>query len=566
MGVLLVAGCSGDKHVATSPAEPRTTSSQTADQDKEDKSSGPSAPYALKLRGTYVPLESYHFIHRSIPFVFGEVPPSQRSILALEFLLQRELFAQEAAKRKHAVSDKSVRDSIVAGDLYLLGHKLDGKKVYFTKEGSEFDPSYLERFVLGYLQLPSLEAYQEEQRRELMAQFTRREIAKAETVPDKEVRKRYVEANSVVSIDYIKFDLGHYQSQLRLSQDMVKSYIDSHEKLLRAEWFKTKPRWQSDRARIELSIIKVARDQEPSKDARNKIRTALAKIRKGSDFAAVAIATSDDWSASLGGFVGWRPAQAIGYGQEVVAACEKLAVGAVSEVIETPSAYYLVRISKRSNKGLAFDQMKFTLGIRMAPEALAREQARDAAERTLASSQPLAKQYPVSKQATAPLGADLPKEIREQLTPEQLEVLMNTPTMVENRAPALRSAKDIGMTSEFIAGVGASKKLVDALWGDTAIGARMPLVYEVDEGDAFIVARIAERTNADMQAFQEHAKKIRNTLIKNRQEKAIREWAANACRDLLDSKAVAVNPALLISDATGKALKYEPCEMLIAEQ
>jgi len=564
--LVLLAGCSRGESAAK-PKAPVVA--EAAEDAATTKAVEPEAgSYAIKVRGEYVPWNSYRFTYNAAPFVFGQIPADQRKVVVLEILLQRELLAQAAVKRNFRVSDETVRESIEAGELYLLGHKVDGKKVYFREDASgetEFAPEYLENLVRGRLGLASIADFYAEQRREHMAAFTRDMIEKSETVTDKEVRDFYIVQNSNLDADYIKFDVRHYQSQLRLDRAMVQGYVDTHEAELRAEWHKTKPRWESDRERIELSILKVARDGVAPKVGRKKIQSALDKIRKGAKFETVAAKISQDRSSGLGGYVGWRPAQAIGYGQEVVNACEGLAAGAVSEIIETPSAYYLVRIEKRSDKGLHFEQMKFSLGIRAAPKSLARMFAKKAAEDALASPLPLEKQYPVRKQASPSIDpSSLPPEIRDQLTTEQLAQLMSSiPAADADGPPALRRMQNIQRDQEAAPDVGYAKEFVKALWGDVAIGARVPTVFEVDDGNAFVVARIAKRTEANMAAFAKRADEIREALADGKGDKALREWVVSECRELLESKAVLMPNAELLVSSEGKEIPYEPCAMLM---
>lgn len=556
-----MAGCSRGEGAA------KLAAPDVTDNDTKVTKAEPNGPYAIKLYEDVVPLSSYRFVHNSIPFVFGNVPEGQRKVMAMEFLVQRELLARAAAKQNFSVSNEDVRASIEAGDLYLLGQKVDGKKIYFQESdsgGVEFAPLYLESLALGHLKLSSVDKLYAEQRRELMAQFTRKEISKLENVSDDEVREIYIGQNATVSADYVRFDVRYFQSKLRLSKAMVQGYADTHQDRLKTEWYKVKPRWQTDRARIELSILKVERDGAASNGAKKTIGSALAKIRKGSDFGTVAAETSQHRSAGLGGYVGWRGAKTIGFGQEVVTACAGLAVGDVSEVIETPSAYFLVRIESRSTQGLAFEQMAFTLATKLAPHNIAREQAREAAKNALASSLPLAKQYPAVVQRSSNSDLEnLPPEILAQLSPEQLQKLMSTSVHYpSDGAPVVHKAKGILQAQEGLHGFW-SRELVKGLWGDGALGTLVPEVFEAKDGQAFAIAAPTERIEADMEAFATESSELRETLMRERGEKAIQKWVVDACRALRTDKAATANAELLVLEATGESLNYEPCAMLV---
>lgn len=559
-GMLLMTGCArgegAAKPTVPTPAEPNASVEVAK----------PSGPYAITLHEDVVPLRSYRFMHNSIPFIVGQVPEGRRKLMAMEFLVQRELLAQAAAKLNFRVEETDARASVEAGVLYLLGHKVDGKRVYFEEDdsgGAKFAPLYLERLVLGSLKLSSVGEFHAEQRRERLAQLMREEISRSEKVSEDTVREFYISQNATVSADYVRFDIRNFQSKLDLTKAMVQRYVDTHEEQLETEWYKAKPRWQGDRARVELSILKIERDGVAPKVAKKSIVSALATIRAGLAFGTVAATSSQHRSAGLGGYIGWRGAKAIGFGQEVVAACAGLAAGDVSDIIETPSAYYLVRMESRSSKGLRFEQMKFTLATKMAPRSIARMQARNAAKDALASSLPLAKQYPESEQRTSNAALEnLPAEILAQLSPDQLQTLMSTSTEYSSGAPALRHVEGIRQAQEEVGGLKYAKEVVKALWGDVALGTLVPEVFEVDDGDAFVIAQPTERVEADMEAFKRASFDIRTTLTRERGEKAVQAWVVGACEALLAANAVTANAELLVLE-TGEALGYEPCALLM---
>ena len=116
----------------------------------------------------------------------------------------------------------------------------------------------------------------------------------------------------------------------------------------------------------------------------------------------------------------------MGYGQEVVDASKALEVGKVSGVIENSLFYFLVLVEERSDKGLTLEHKKFDIAAKAAPEETARKRAKAAAEAALASAQitPLTELFKSAPPSGIPDFNSLPPEIRQQLTPEQLEKLM----------------------------------------------------------------------------------------------------------------------------------------------
>ena len=208
------------------------------------------------------------------------------------------------------------------------------------------------------------------------------------------------------------------------------------------EWELVKARWEGDEARLRARIIKVTKKPSPPQSDEDKakgidpanpedmgktvIEAALARINGGESFKDVAKEVSEDRSASLGGNIGWRAGESMGYGQEVVDASKALTVGKVSGVIENSLFYFLVLVEERSDKGLTLEHKKFDLAAKAAPDETARKRAKAAAEVALASAQttPLSDLFDAAAPSGIPDINSLPPEIRQQLTPEQLEKLM----------------------------------------------------------------------------------------------------------------------------------------------
>lgn len=417
---------------------------------------GSSNDYSIEVENEPVPMHSWRFAYNGMPMLYGNVPGNQRRPMALEFLLQREILAQAAEKLDFQVSDKLVDEAIMYGEFYLLGNKMDGTKFYFENSeeaGFFFDDKYLKNLVKGRLGLPSIDTYRAEQRREMLAYLMKQELLQSSYVSEEEARETFIRSNTTVSANYVKFEVSKYRSQLKLSEAEVQAYADSHGDELGKEWEQVKPRWEGDQARVRARILKITKkpavpgsaDKEekteaadndgeaPAKasvsdPARVAMDAARTRITGGESFASVAMDLSEDRTASLGGLIGWRAAESMGYGQEVVDASKQLEVGKVSEVIESRLYYYLVLIEERSDKGLSLEQKKFDLATKAAPEETARKHAKAAAEEALASaaSTPLTELFKSVAPSGIPDINSLPPEIRQQLTPEQLEKLMNS--------------------------------------------------------------------------------------------------------------------------------------------
>ncbi len=94
---------------------------------------------------------------------------------------------------------------------------------------------------------------------------------------------------------------------------------------------------------LAVALPENARDDEKS-EARAKLEALRARVAKGESFDAVAREASSAPSAALGGKVGClNPSHGLG-SEALIEAASKLTTGALSDVIETPRALYVLRL------------------------------------------------------------------------------------------------------------------------------------------------------------------------------------------------------------------------------
>jgi peptidyl-prolyl cis-trans isomerase C len=119
--------------------------------------------------------------------------------------------------------------------------------------------------------------------------------------------------------------------------------------------------------------------------ARKKIDEAQKRIKAGEDFAAMAKEYSEDGSAANGGSLG-----PIVRGQTVPAFEEpafKLAIGQVSDVVETQFGYHIIKVTGKHTGSVApYDEVKGKIG-----EHLKQKKAREAIEKLVESLRASAK-------------------------------------------------------------------------------------------------------------------------------------------------------------------------------
>jgi len=402
---------------------------------------------AIEVAGTDVSINSFRFAMNGLGGTGGGASQAAiRRQRAVDRLVERELLAQAAETQGFQVSNEWVNQTIAAGQFYILGQ-------LSRVEDPEFWRSFeqLEGFA-SRLGLANVAQLADEQRREQLAEMMRQALARSVTVSEEEARQFYIHQNTKITADYVKFDVGRYKSALQLTDGDIQRYAAGHEADVKKLWEAEKTQWASEKPRVLARQIFIAKDRpkpagaadgkkgdEKAADAKasggkkdadgekapalERARAARARLASGADFAAVAREVSEDrTSRPLGGLLGWRPAESLGQGKEVVEAAKKLEAGKLSDVIESERGYHILRVEERSEKGLTYEQKRAELAARLAQDHYARAVARHDAEQALAQ----AKEKPLDqlferKSPEAPKmppgmgGQELPPEVLQQI-------------------------------------------------------------------------------------------------------------------------------------------------------
>lgn len=375
----------------------------------------------------------------------------------MDGLIERELLAQAAAERGFTISDEEVEERIAKGEMYLLGNRWPGQLIYF-KDGV-FDYDLLERYVRSR-SLPSVAAFVNEQRREMLAQKMRELLAMSARVSQEEILERYRQEHTVAKIEYVKFEPRRIARTLDLSPTEIDQYAAAHEAELKKKYELDASLYKGRGKEVRLREIFVESErlkagEKPPEEvtakgampdpARAEAEAAWNRIKAGKDFAQVAREVSDDRSSARGGDLGWRPVQSLGLPADVAKAVESLGEGQMTNVIPGPTGYYIVRVEGRREGDLAFEQVKRDLAEEALREEKARQAARAAAEEALAKAKagtPLDQQFEKEEEVTAPAG---PLEI---MGPDGKPMEVELPPRPQPSAPASSTSEPAKPTPE----------------------------------------------------------------------------------------------------------------------
>jgi parvulin-like peptidyl-prolyl isomerase len=584
-----------------------------------------STDRAARVEGKAIPASSWRFAMMGLRF--GSEGGYQERHTAIDFLVERELLAQAAEESGFRISEEDVNDHIKNGDFFVLGFKRPAP--WFHPDGS-FDYELLERTAHSLGQ-SAVKQFLAEQRREYLAETQRELLLATGIASEEEARTAFLHDQTRVKVDYVKFPIERYVQALQLSDANLARYAEGNVTKIEKEWEIDKSRWTTDREWVRARHIFFEKkgDAEKADGAANAARARAQKARErligGADFGTVASEVSEDDRTKLrGGSLGWRPADSLGYGEELVTAASKLKEGETSDLIETPRGFHVIKVEKRKKGALELADVRLDLAARLAAKEWGREAARAAAEAALASAKGKALSavfIRAPKPADSELPQDLPPEIIEQLRkqipqknrqlprgklprgeppptekpengkqgyyyyesediPAQLggEPAAKTPATkrnehnlakpasvpVPNLPPPLLESVGPAPRGEFLAGVGRSKELLDDLFDRIEVGKVSDRVYKVSDSDGFVIVQLTDRQDADLAQFEKRKARLQEGLALQKGIELLYHWVQRRCREVTEAGMVEVNPSFLSEpDQTEKKkASYQTCQFL----
>ncbi len=350
--------------------------------------------YVMVVNDREVSVHSWRYGMNTVRGGTGKV---QRSQQVLDALLEREILAQAANEAGFRATDDMAIERIIQGEFLILGQRIDGSAMYFRN--GIFDDQMLETQV-NAMGLPTLNRFVEEQRLEIEAQNMRDLMLRSVLASPEEAQTRFVYENTRVTADLVQYRPNDYRREMGLTDAQLDTYLAANDAKVRAKYTADEALYKQRGRELRIRQIFLRRTQpkvfdgnedaaaagQPEDPAAVEIRTIRQQLIASGDFAAIARERSDDErSKAKGGDLGWRSAENPGLGaQELAAAVKAVEVGGITEVVEIPRGYYLLKVEGEREGDLTYDQVKYEIAERMAVEDYAALAARRDAENALA--------------------------------------------------------------------------------------------------------------------------------------------------------------------------------------
>jgi len=277
----------------------------------------------------------------------------------LDRIIDQTLAWHEAKRLKYAVGRREIQASI------------RGYQAFQNAQG-QFDP---QRFamVLSNMGLTQ-ESFEKDQERSISANRIQGIIREAVRTTDDELWLEYLRWHRKLKAQILPFPFSEAKSRIKVTADEVKAY-----------WNENRRNYEKpERVKIRHIVAAVNPQGGPEAlaQARAKIDSIVAEIKKGTDFADMAKRRSDDSNTQpRGGDLGWQAkGQLI---PEYDAVAFKMKKGQISEVFQTRFGFHLLKCDDHQKEQKPSFEDKQGEIRSLILNARAREQMLEAAQKTL---------------------------------------------------------------------------------------------------------------------------------------------------------------------------------------
>ena len=412
----------------------------------------------------------------------------------LDRLIDQELLAQAADDRGLTVSDDEVADLI---------------QTRFFGKDKPFNADEYKSIVAGVYQTTPAR-YEQQVRREILAQRMVDVLAEAQHVSPTEVKETFDAKFDRANLDVVRIDPLHFKKTApALSDDEAKKWAAEHEADVKAFYDKHINRYRQPkkvRARHILAKVAESASDEDKKKAREKIDAAKKRVDGGEDFAKVATEVSEDGSAKQGGDLGFfGPGAMVKPFEDAAFALQP---GQVSDVVTSRFGYHVIKVEEVQEEQIkTLDDVKVDIAKQMAAETQQKAEAKKVAEQVLADL----------KAGTKPADLKVPGLVKAA---DLVDPATQKPE--DAFAPRLDETGWFAKNARYVPKVGVAPDIVKAAFDLTAEAPVAPQVFEVQ--NRLYVVKLKEREKPDPARLADERESIEQGLVGQRRAKVVEEF------------------------------------------
>jgi hypothetical protein len=439
----------------------------------------------VSVDGQEATQSSYHIAYAN---GYNRGNGKQKTYVALETIIRREILAQEAEARGMRVDSDLIQEQIKQGWFFLGGQRVQIPGI--------FDENHywnIKAFKGWYGSMNvSRNSYVGEQGRGLMASIMAEILRDSVQVSRDEALGHYLFENNTVQYDVVAFKPDAYRAAMKLTDADVARFLTTHAAEVETRYKTDERTYKGVKPQLQLRQIFIAKlEDEPATppapapgtgsgagsgsaaappvpaapkvddkpgagksaakigmsidDAKKKLEDARAAIAAGKQKFADAAKqlNTDEAMKASGGELGWRTADNAMLGDKAVTdAVKTLKPGEMTPVIATDRGVFLVVAESKREGDLSFDQVKAELAKEIAKDVWSKEAAKRAALAALdkarsGTGQNLEQLYEKEQAPSGP-GIDIEQILNDpNLTQEQKQKLLQMMLQQQQKSGAL---------------------------------------------------------------------------------------------------------------------------------
>jgi peptidyl-prolyl cis-trans isomerase D len=505
-------------------------------------SKGAGQTHAAEVYGKKITINQYRSAYSlaggdGVPSEFAK--QNHLDEMVLRGLVERDLLAREARRLGMSVSGDEVMQKVAEDGIVHTSMSVDAgpylppsgpRRFSFKDTKGKYSADNLRKFIQYQLRR-SVEEFENEQIEETLAQNMREAVTSTVTVSPDELWDAYVREKETVTLKYARFAPVYYKETLQPTAAEIDAFAAANPKDVDAEYEREKHRYtgleKQVRARHILIKVDSGADDATKAAAKARAEAALARAKKGEDFATLAKELSEDkGSAKKGGDLGYNPK-----GRMVAPfddAQFALKPGELSGVVESQFGYHVIKVEGVREGDVPVAEAKHELAEKLYLDRKASELAKAAAQKTLDELK-AGKDVDALNAGLAGTPAAAPGA--EPAEPDPL-------------APQLRDTRPFGRTDTPIAGSFDGSPLVRAAF---EMSEDKPLAdAPMQLGDEYVIYKLVEHVKVKPEELTDKDKeRIRNGLLNQKRHDVLVDYVRSLMKKANDDKAVFIDEAAL---------------------
>jgi parvulin-like peptidyl-prolyl isomerase len=475
--------------------------------------------------------------------------PATFRALIFDMLLRREILAMEGERMGFSVGDQEIDDMItkrrqvyVLGmprDLFDLGAWPRGDR---DKDGKpmaapHFYYDQFKRWVQNVLQM-KVEDFRQQQRRELLALKVEETIKNGVLVSEREALARFEIDNHQLEIEFAKFNVDDFAKEILVDRSEIMKWLSQKDNRDKVDALYQKTKWKltglPHERRVRHLMVKLAPtagepEKKAARDKVDRLRIEIEANRANLMFSAQLV-SEDEGSKKMGGDLGWKEKDKLGFGAAFAEEVFKLPVLTLSPVLASDQGLHLVYVEGERKGDVAMKEAQPYLAEEVISQERATAATRKVAEEALTRlmrGKKMDEVFPGKEEAEAPPEdtADATAAAAKKPVLQKFHPLLPT----YEKATVQRTETTIGQ-------IGKVPDLLTKVWQlsdqDPVLGEVVTVPGTGTSLGYLVVIRLKSKTVPDPKEFEKQKDTLLTELADVKKDDSVKRWVYARCEAL----------------------------------